>query len=303
VIRIGTAGWSYSSGPGRWVGIFYPAHGKVDHLRFYARYFNTVEVNSTFYGPPEAPTTRTWTTKTPDDFRFSIKLYHKFTHPQLFASSTGRDPKLTPADFAEFRAGIDPLAEAGKLGPLIAQFPASFKRTDESLGRLDELLVGFAPFPVVVELRHRSWTASDEVATLMRAHGASWAHIDEPRFRTSIRDIPDVGPYPYFRFHGRNFTTWWKGDRDARYDYLYSLEEQAELAQRITSVARTAQDTHVTYNNHYGAKAAANGIQMRLMLGQTIDAPIPPTLLETFPDLAKLVQEEAAERSNPERTA
>ena len=135
-MRIGTSGWSYPSGKGTWNGLFYPATrskragtDQFDELRFYAEHFDTVEVNTTFYGQPRADVTRTWTARTPPGFDFSLKLYQKFTHPKMFKeaalkSAPGSEGALldllaqvTQSDIDDFRAGIDPLASAGKLSP------------------------------------------------------------------------------------------------------------------------------------------------------------------------------------------
>ena len=90
-LRIGTSGWSYPTGKGKWNGIFYPAtrskrHGTAgfDELRFYAEHFNTVEVNSTFYGQPRVDVCRGWAERTPAGFEFAVKLYQQFTHPRMF---------------------------------------------------------------------------------------------------------------------------------------------------------------------------------------------------------------------------
>src|SRR4051794_34153853 len=177
-LRIGTSGWSYPSGQGTWNGLFYPATRLVrdrtkgfDELRFYAEHFNTVEVNSTFYGQPRAEVTRAWAARTPADFEFSIKLYQKFTHPRMFKErlsgaipDTARgeaallDALARPnaADIDAFRRGIDPLASSGRLGALLAQFPASFKDDAGAREYLANLLQAFADYPVAVELRHKS---------------------------------------------------------------------------------------------------------------------------------------------------
>ena len=145
-VRIGTSGWNYPTGKGKWNGLFYPATrskkaGTVgfDELRFYAEHFDTVEVNSTFYGQPRAEVTAGWAERTPTGFEFSLKLYQKFTHPKMFReaalkSAPGSEGTLldllaevTRSDIDDFRAGIDPLVSAGKLGALLAQFPPSFK--------------------------------------------------------------------------------------------------------------------------------------------------------------------------------
>src|SRR5512143_4052841 len=127
-IRIGTSGWSYPSGAGTWNGVFYPVarrgsggaargSGKVDELSFYAEHFDTVEVNSTFYRVPTVSAVRKWAERTPPGFEFSLKLYQKFTHPEMFEKATGGSAfDLDQGDVDQFRAAIDPLASAGKLG-------------------------------------------------------------------------------------------------------------------------------------------------------------------------------------------
>src|SRR6476646_4956439 len=182
-LRIGTSGWNYPSGKGTWNGIFYPrGRGRpkgFDELAFYAEHFNTVEVNSTFYGQPRVEVCRGWANRTPGDFEFAVKLYQKFTHPTMFRDRVGKqivgtigadvrndvhpdaiDALVRPndADLDEFRRGIDPLASSGKLGALLAQFPPSFKDTPESQDYLTDLLRRLASYRVAVELRHRSWS-------------------------------------------------------------------------------------------------------------------------------------------------
>src|SRR5580693_5782168 len=87
-VRVGTSGWNYPSGRGTWNGLFYPPTRPrpkgFDELAFYAEHFDTVEVNSTFYGQPREAVTRAWAARTPPRFEFSVKLYQKFTHPRMF---------------------------------------------------------------------------------------------------------------------------------------------------------------------------------------------------------------------------
>src|SRR5262249_21397781 len=105
-LRIGTSGWNYPSGRGTWNGIFYPpSRGRAkgfDELSFYAEHFNTVEVNSTFYGQPRPEVSRAWVERTPSGFEFSVKLYQKFTHPRMFKE---RLASALPAD-ARGEAGL-----------------------------------------------------------------------------------------------------------------------------------------------------------------------------------------------------
>ena len=142
MIRVGTSGWSYPSGEGTWNGLFYPAkRAGFDELAFYADHFTTVEVNASFYRVPSPATVASWARRTPKDFDFSLKLYQKFTHPEMFLKAIGQDPAdLDRADVDAFRAAIDPLVAAGKLGALLAQFPASFRNEPSSRAYLEWLL-------------------------------------------------------------------------------------------------------------------------------------------------------------------
>src|SRR5438128_2613334 len=82
---------------------------------------------------------------------------------------------------------------------------------------LEELIRRLDAYPLAIELRHRSWSDNGDVAKLFEKFGAAWVMIDEPKFRTSIRDVPLTSRLGYFRFHGRNYEQWWKGDNETRY--------------------------------------------------------------------------------------
>jgi uncharacterized protein YecE (DUF72 family) len=288
-VYVGTAGWSYPSGDGRWDGVLYPPKlADRDKLPFYAQYFDAVELNSSFYRPPNPRVAATWAQKVPDDFRFTAKLWQKFTHPKMFEQATGREALVRDDDFEEFTAGIAPLAEAGKLGALLAQFPPSFKPNEGALDYLTDLIrrLRGAGFELAVELRHRDWTQSDEapaIRALFQDEGVAWVMIDEPKFRTSIRDVPLTGRVGYFRFHGRNYEQWWHHDAaEDRYNYLYPAAEQQELAEEVSEVASSTDHTFAFYNNHYGAKAIVNAVQLKLAMGQSVDTPLPEPLVEQF---------------------
>jgi len=282
MIRIGTSGWSYPTGEGRWEGVFYPKGKKVDHLEFYSRYFDTVEVNSTFYRPVSPNVARSWAKKTPSNFVFTAKLYQKFTHPKMFEEATGKKAELDLRDYDTFKAGLEPLAEAGKLGCLLAQFPPSFKHDEESYTYLEDLLRQFGDYPLAVELRHKSWTDAPDTFRLLDSHGVAWCMIDEPKFKTSLGDVPLTARLGYFRFHGRNAKEWWKGDRESRYNYLYSPQEIASLAQDVKKVAERTANTFVFYNNHFGSKAVVNAMQMKLQFKQKLPEELPEALAERY---------------------
>src|SRR5215470_15296180 len=212
----GTSGWSYPKGEGTWDGIFYPPRlADKDKLTFYAQYFNTVEINSSFYRPPNQYAARAWASKVPEDFRFTVKLWQKFTHPKMYEAATGQQSFVSLEDFNVFAEGIGPLAQAGKLGVLLAQFPTSFRPDEATVEYLADLIHRLRGngFPLAVELRHREWTESDEtkaIRKLMEEQQVAWVMIDEPRFKTSIRHVPLTSDLGYFRFHGRNYQNWWK---------------------------------------------------------------------------------------------
>ena len=298
-IRVGTSGWSYPSGKGTWNGIFYPAQParrprgspKFDELSFYAEHFDTVEVNSTFYRVPAATAVRKWAERTPGTFEFSLKLYQKFTHPEMFSKATGGDPAdVGRADVDAFRTALEPLASTGKLGALLAQFPASFKNDPESRGYLEWLLQAFREYPVAVELRHRSWSdRPEETTALLAGFGAALARIDEPKFKTSIRqdDLPRVtGAFAYVRLHGRNAAHWWKHDAsEDRYNYLYTADELQPIAEEAKATAREVRKAYLYTNNHFSAKSVANAAILKAQLGQELEGEYPPEFVERYPDL------------------
>jgi len=310
-LRIGTSGWSYPQGRGTWNGIFYPQPRpkRFDELAFYAEHFETVEVNSTFYGQPRASVSRSWAARTPRGFDFALKLYQKFTHPRMYEEriaqalpADGRDDaaavreltRPTDADLDEFRRGIDPLAAAGKLGSLLAQFPPSFKDTPPAREYLMWLLRAFADYPVAVELRHRSW--SDQIgATLSLLNGfrAAWVQIDEPKFRFSIRQnyLPNIQGFYYMRLHGRNVEKWWRHEKsEDRYDYLYSEDELKPFAETADAARRLVKKAYLYANNHFSAKSVANATMIKQQLGEPIEGEFPPEFVERFPNLAGVVR-------------
>jgi uncharacterized protein YecE (DUF72 family) len=311
-LRIGTSGWSYPSGKGTWNGIFYPPKQATrrrsagfDELRFYAEHFNTVEVNSTFYGQPRPDVTRTWVERTPPGFEFSLKLYQKFTHPKMFReaalkSAPGTDDDLldllsqvTAHDIDVFRAGIDPLASAGRLGALLAQFPPSFKNTPAAHACIATLLRALGDYPVAVELRHRSWSdAFGDTLNLLNGFGAAWVQIDEPKFRFSIRQnfLPNVKGFYYMRLHGRNAAQWWRHDSaEDRYNYLYSADELREFSGVAGAASELVRKSYLYTNNHFSAKSVVNAVMLKAQLGEPIDGQYPEEMVARYPELAGLV--------------
>ncbi len=287
---IGTSGWSYPKGQGTWDNLFYPPKlADKDKLSFYAEYFNTVEINSSFYRPPNQFAARAWAGKVPPEFRFTAKLWQKFTHPKMFEQATGQTWHVSQDDFDVFEEGIGPLREAEKLGPLLAQFPASFRPDSKSVAYLEELIrrMREAGFQLAVELRHREWTESEETKAIrgfMEEQGVAWVMIDEPRFKTSIRHVPLTSDTAYFRFHGRNYKNWWShGESEDRYNYLYTPEEERHLAEDVREVSSRTSETYTFFNNHYGAKAVVNAVDLERLLERPVQKPLPEAVLSLYP--------------------
>ena len=258
--------------------MFYPLT-RSDELKFYARYFNAVEINSTFYRPCAAKTAENWAKRTPEDFEFTVKAWQQFTH---------KPGEWTPADVKEFKAGMLPLIEAGKLGCILFQFPASFRHTPETTNRLQSLLELFADYPKAIELRHRSWC---DVLPVLQSFDAFPVFIDEPKFKDSIRQDFETagGRFLYLRLHGRKFEKWWRHEhRNERYDYLYTPEELQPYAIRLKSIVenKDIQRAYIFFNNHPGAKAVANAVMMRAQLDIPVSADLPQRFIELYPEAA-----------------
>jgi uncharacterized protein YecE (DUF72 family) len=304
-IRIGTCGYSYPGPPPQgWHGVFYPAARgrKFDELEYYSRFFDVVEINSSFYRPPTPSTAEAWVNKTPPDFLFAVKAWQKFTHASRIgegaAQAAERWEAATQEDVDLFRRAADPVAKAGKLGLLLFQFPPSFHRTEPNVERLRWTLAGFAGYPRVVELRHRSWSdRSEETRLLLEGLGASWAVIDEPKYESSVKqEFTPAGEILYLRLHGRNRVKWWRHDAAwERYDYLYSADEILEFADQIRRVARASPKAriYVLLNNHSRGQAPANAIMLKHELGLPVKLRPAETLIEAFPQISPMVPPKA----------
>ena len=296
-VLVGTSGWHYPSGRGTWNGVFYPARRPrgFDELAYYAEHFDTVEVNSTFYRMPEPDQTESWLRRTPSSFLFAVKVFQKFTHPDMYLARPGvAEWDLSRADVDLFRRGIDPLAEAGRLAAVLAQFPPSFHRTAETREYLRWLMANLTGYDVAVELRHKSWSDhGDETRALVGEAGAAWAIIDEPKFASSVRQTLDAvdGRLTYVRLHGRNAATWWEHDAaEDRYDYLYSRQELEPFAGVARRRAAAGSRVLMYLNNHFSAKAVANAAVLRHELDQLVPGSYPQEMVHRYPELAGIVR-------------
>ena len=278
--RVGVARWSYPD----WEGIVYPSSkpSRFDRLRFLARFFDTIEINSTFYRPADRAMTASWASRSAVNpkFRFTVKLFKAFTHDR---SASSREERAV-------KEGLAPLVEADRLGALLVQFPWSFKNETESRRYLEELLDRFREYPRVIELRHASWDRP-KLYEYLSGEGVGFVNIDQPVIGCSLGPSSRAtGPVGYVRLHGRNYRDWFRdgAGRDARYDYLYSEEELKPWLDKIGHLTVKAQETFVITNNHFRGKAAVNALQIKSrLLGKKVEAP--SSLVTCYPVLEKVV--------------
>jgi uncharacterized protein YecE (DUF72 family) len=285
-IRVGVAGWSYAD----WKGYVYPERkAKGFHeAEYLAQFFDTIEINTSFYGPIRPEHAKLWLEKVKANqrFVFTAKLLQRFTHD---LTATGTDEK-------EVRAGFDVLRAAGKLGAVLLQFPFSFHRTTVNATYLEKLLKRFADYPLVVEVRHATWNVP-EVFRLLREGSVGFCNIDQPLIGRSLAPSADTtAPVGYVRLHGRRYDTWFTDDAEVpqheRYNYLYSADELRPWADRVKRVAEDASDIYVVTNNHYQGKAAVNALELIAMLtGGKVKVPEP--LRANYPELEKIADEPA----------
>lgn len=294
VIRVGVAGWDYPD----WAGIVYPSPlpRGFDRLAFLAGFFDAIEINVTFYRRIDAKIARSWVARVPSDgsFRFTCKLHQAFTHaPEAeWSGSAHLEDEVAP-----YRAAVDPLVQAGRLGAVLMQFPQSFHDRPDSRRRLEVLADLLAGLPLVAEFRHRSWGGEGPLA-LLRERGVGFCNIDQPALGSTLPPTEHVtSRVGYVRLHGRNAGNWFAqegarqgsaGRRDTgsgRYDYLYSMEELQPWVERVRRIAGRAEEVFVIANNHYRGKGPANALMLKGSLAaRPVEAPA--GLVAAYPDLA-----------------
>ncbi len=246
MIYVGASGYSYDD----WVGPFYPEGlDKSRFLEYYARKFRAVEVNYTYYRMPTAQTLAAMSRKTGQDFRFTVKATGELTHQRT------DDPAL----FAQFRAALQPLVDDGKLGCVLAQFPFSFRPSEETREYLVWFREHLSDVPVVVEFRNADWVSRGTIQDL-RDLGLGFCCVDEPALEGLMPPVAGAtSPVGYIRFHGRNTAKWFEHEQAwERYNYLYSDDEMREWLDRTAKIAAQTEHTYVFFNNHYNAQAVQN---------------------------------------------
>jgi uncharacterized protein YecE (DUF72 family) len=290
-LYIGTAGWSYKD----WVPSFYPKGQTLnfDWLNYYSNYFNSVEVNATYYTYLSPKTAEGWLKKTSDklEFKFTIKLHQDFTHKKIISVENSRLVK----------ENLNILSKGGKLGGLLIQFPYSFGFNEEAINYISRLKEIFQDFPIIIEVRHNSWNKS-QIFDYFRAEDLSFCIIDQPQISKSISfNLVVTNNVLYLRLHGRNAKAWFDSFQDIhkkqsydeqseRYNYLYSPGELLEIKNKIIDVKNQVNIIYIIFNNHPHGNAIANAFEMLQFLNDNKIIEIPQTILKSFPRIKSIKQ-------------
>lgn len=292
---VGTAGWSYKD----WEGIVYPAQIKKSQhpVEYMAHYFDMLEINTSFYGHIKPEWGKLWCRKARlanPEFLFTAKLNRAFTHsPIAVVEGTSSDTiHVGPNDEQLAKAGLDSIAEENMLGAVLVQFPISFKNTNQNRDYLDAMLDKFRRYPLVVEVRHNSWT-NEGTLRYFAQKGAAFCNIDQPLLGKAVVPSEQVtSPVGYVRLHGRNYEQWFDSDSGSdRYNYLYTQPELQAWKNRIDAIAAKAQNTFVVTNNHFEGKAAVNALQLKSMLtGRSVR--VPATLRNRYWELGEIASQD-----------
>jgi uncharacterized protein YecE (DUF72 family) len=256
-IIVGTSGYSYKD----WVGPFYPAGTKeAEFLSYYEKQFGYVELNFSYYAMPSPMAIDSMAKKTGEDFLFGIKAHKSLTHEI--------DPTASEAQATEFRKGVAPLVERGKLAVILFQFPYSYHYTDDNRRFLDKICTWFSGYPIAVEFRNTEWL-KDSVIDALKERNAAIVNVDEPALPKLLPSTENVtSELAYIRFHGRNKKDWWEGTNVTRYDYLYTDSEMEEWVPRIERMLTLAKILIVAFNNHFNAQAVKNAGRLREILAE-----------------------------------
>jgi len=250
---VGCCGWSYGdmAEKGGWTGAFYPGTS-TKKLPYYSKFFDTVEMDSTFYEKfykyMTPATFQGMASATPDEFEFSVKVPETVTHDKKLDTSKG-----AISLFEEFLDKISPLKIANKLGVILIQLPPSFtvkefKNTEQFLDRLP------SGYDYAIEFRHPSWE-TEGPWNMLKHYNIAAVMIDSPPDDKLgfMSQVTVTANHSFIRFHGR--------DSKHRYNYLYSKEELKLWVSKIKTLQKETSIVRTYFNNHYGAKAVVNALQ------------------------------------------
>ncbi|MEV0733797.1 DUF72 domain-containing protein [Polymorphospora sp. NPDC050346] len=276
-VLVGTASWTdrtlLDSG-------WYPASADTPEKRlaYYAGRFPIVEVDATYYSPPAERTAQLWAARTPAAFTFNIKAFSLLTGHPTKVSAIYKDLRpqtdkrnvypddLPPQTYEEiwtrFLSALDPLADAGKLGAVLFQFPPWYAISRAHKEYLIEVRDRCRPLRAVFEFRHESWFKGanrDETLDFLRGHRLPYVAVDMPQgHRSSVPPVLSAtADLAVVRFHGHS-DKWTSRDIHEKFGYDYSDRELRDWAPKLRELADSADRTHVLMNNCYRDFAQKN---------------------------------------------
>ncbi|MBA4370641.1 MAG: DUF72 domain-containing protein [Coriobacteriaceae bacterium] len=299
-VRIGTCSWTEKSMVERW----YPpgTSSPEAKLRYYAERFDTVEVDSTYYGMPRRTFAEKWAERTPEGFVFHVKAFGLMTQhsvderalaPELRSHDYTLDERgrvshpsaeMVDRTFELFLEELEPLSATGKLGGVLMQFPPYFAATEhrramENLGYIEYAHEKLKPARMLCEFRHPSWVSernATETLGFLADRGISFVSVDAPQLEggTTMPPMTAVtADLAYVRFHGRNRGTWHARTASAadRFDYLYEPGELCEWEAPIRELAAEADVTYAMFNNCRYDYAPRNAADLALILADIVE--------------------------------
>jgi len=294
-ILVGTASWSDPGFVHRW----YPKGMRAnERLGWYAQHFEMVEVNSTFYSVPDLTMVERWCAATPDGFIFNVKLHQLFSFHSTAAKLLPPDlqqraetdakgkVKLTlvlqEAMIRVFLRSVSILRGAGKLGVLLLQLSPAFSPHKHKLEELEHLIEMLGDYPLAIEFRNRNWVIGEQLKStidFLKQHDAVFVNVDGPtaeHFTIMPSDLDEITnpSLAYLRLHGRNARGYVTGKTvAARFNYDYTDNEIAEVAERSKKLARATRQLHVIFNNNNLDYAPRAAVRLRVALGQLLSTP------------------------------
>jgi len=269
-----------------------------ERLGWYAQHFDLVEVNSTFYSVPEPRLVERWCAATPDAFTFDVKMHQLFSFHSTPAKLLPPDlqrraetdakgrvkptPVVQEALLKNFLRSMSIFADVGKLGVLLLQLSPAFSPRKHELSELEPLIRMLSDYDLAIEFRNRNWAIGDQLESTLDFMGeqrAIFVNVDAPasdHFTMMPSEIDEVTnpKAAYLRLHGRNAKAYITGKTvAARFDYDYSDDEIAEVAERSKKLAQKARELHVIFNNNNLDYAPRAALRLRKALGQIVRAP------------------------------
>ena len=247
MIYVGTSGYSYND----WIGYFYTEGIKKNQmLEEYSKHFRFTEVNSTYYSMPNRFMFHNLAVKTPEDFKFAVKLHRSMTHSRTASEN----------DYRSFNDALAPLLSSGKLGCLVAQFPYSFHYSEQNIDYLKKVKEGFKDIPVCIEFRNNDWM-KQEVYKQLSMNDLGFVCVDEPDIKGLVKKsaivTSKVGNSEKWYNHKESYE---------RYNYLYDEQELKEWLPYINYLDNNAEVTFIAFNNHFKAQGAVNASMLQKLL-------------------------------------